>query len=72
MKSNLIALLRVTYLDGRRCTLRSLKRRSTAAAAPVTQKRLRGRRGGAPLLTSSEETKKLLDFVQFLGARSRL
>jgi hypothetical protein len=29
-------------------------------------------RGGAPLLTSSEETKKLLDFVQFLGARSRL
>jgi hypothetical protein len=72
MKSNLIALLRVTYLEGRRRAPRSFKRRSTAAAAPVTQKRLRGQRGGAPLLTSSEETKKLIDFVQFLGARSGL
>ena len=72
MKSNLIALLRVTYLEGRRGAPRSFKRRSTAAAAPVTQKRLRRQRDGAPLLTSSEETKKLIDFVQFLGARSGL
>ena len=62
MKSNLIALLRVTYLDGHRRALRSFKGRSTAAAAPVTQKRLRGQRGGAPL-TSPEETTNLTDFV---------
>jgi hypothetical protein len=72
MKSNLIALLRVTYLDGQLRAPRGFKRRSTAAAAPVTQKPLSGQRSGAPLLTSSEETKKLIEFAQFLGARSGL
>jgi hypothetical protein len=70
MKSNLSALLRVIYLDGRLRAPRGFKKRSTAAAVPVTQKRLRGQRGGARLRTSFEETKKLIEFVQFLGARS--
>ena len=67
MKSNLIALLRVTYLDGR--APRRFTRRSTAAAAPVTQKRVREQRDDGQLLKSSEDTKKLIDFVNFLGAR---
>jgi hypothetical protein len=72
MKSNLIALLRVTYLDGRRRAPRKFKRCSTAAAATVTQKRVREQRDDGPLLKSSENTKKLIDFVNFLGARSGL
>jgi hypothetical protein len=72
MKSNMIALLHVTSLNGRSHTPGGSKGCSTAAAAPVAQKRLRGQRGGAPLLTSSEKTKKLIDFVQFLIARPGL
>jgi hypothetical protein len=57
MKSNLSELLRVIYLDGRRRAPRGFKRRSTAFAVPVTQKRLCGQRGGARLRTSSQEKK---------------
>ena len=72
MKSNLIALLRVTYLDGRGRAPQSFKRRSTTAAAPVTQKRVREQRDDGPPLKSSENAKKLIDFVNFLGARPGL
>jgi hypothetical protein len=44
MKSNLIALLRVSYLDGRGRAPRSFKRRSTAAAAPVAKASSRAER----------------------------